>query len=94
MNIIENKLKSAQQEIGNRDGLKETKQILKKCKKVCDIECAKCMMNMIDENKSLKTLNLDNLAESLADDESNEECIKCNKYTALSKTIQNIIDNI
>ncbi len=89
-NIIENKLKALTQELGNADGLKESKQTLKKTKKICDMESAKCMMNMLNENKGLKSINLDNVA----DDESSENCIKCKKYTELSKSIQNMIDSL
>ena len=89
-NIIENKLKALTQELGNADGLKESKQTLKKTKKICDMESAKCMMNMLNENKGLKSINIDNVA----DDESSENCIKCKKYTELSKSIQNMIDSL
>lgn len=89
-NIIENKLKALTQELGNADGLKECKQTLKKTKKICDMESAKCMMNMLNENKGLKSINIDNVA----DDESSENCIKCKKYTELSKSIQNMIDSL
>ena len=58
--------------------------------KICDLECAKCMVTMIDEHKSLKTIDLENILE----DETNENCIKCKKYTELSSSIKSIIDNL
>jgi len=88
--LIERKLKSLTEELGNREGLKESKEILKNTKKICDLECAKCMMNMIQEEKGLKTIDLDNLA----NDDSSENCIKCKKYTALSQSIKNMIDSL
>jgi len=89
-NIIENKLKALTQELGSSTGLKESKETLKKTKKICDMESAKCMMNMLNENKGLKSINLD----SVADDDSSDNCIKCKKYTELSKSIQNMIDSL
>ena len=89
-NIIENKLKALTQELGNISGIKESKETLKKTKKICDMESAKCMMNMLNENKGLKSINFDNVA----NDDSSEDCIKCKKYTELSKSIQNMIDSL
>lgn len=88
--IITRKLESLNQELGNKDGINDTKKILKDTKKICDLECAKCMMNMLNDSKGLKTIDLD----SLANDEDSEECIKCKKYTALSQSLQNMIDSI
>ena len=90
IDFIENKLKGITSEIGGENGKKEIKQILTNTKKVCNLESAKCMMNMIDEHKGPKTINL----EKLLEDDSNENCIKCKKYTELSKSIQSIIDNL
>lgn len=88
--IIENKLKSLNQELGNKKGLSESKETLKKTKKICDIESAKCMMNLLQENKGMQSINLDNVA----NDDSSEECIKCKKYTELSKSLQSMIDSL
>jgi hypothetical protein len=88
--IIENKLKSLAQELGNKKGLSESKETLKKTKKICDIESTKCMMNMLQENKGLRSINLDNLA----NDDSSENCMKCKKYTELSKSLQSMIDSL
>ena len=90
IDFIENKLKGITSEIGGENGKKEIKQVLTNTKKVCNLESAKCMMNMIDENKGPKTINL----EKLLEDDSSENCIKCKKYTELSKSIQSIIDNL
>jgi FtsZ-interacting cell division protein ZipA len=88
--IIENKLKSLTQELGNKKGLSESKETLKKTKKICDIESTKCIMNMLQENKGLRSINLDNLA----NDDSSENCMKCKKYTELSKSLQSMIDSL
>ena len=88
--IIDNKLKGLMQELGGDDGNVETKKLLTSTKKICDLECAKCMVTMIDEHKSLKTIDLENIME----DETNENCLKCKKYTHLSKTIDSIITNL
>ena len=88
--VIENKLKGLVQELGGNEGKTETKKILLNTKKICDLECAKCMMTMLSDNKSLKTINLENIL----DDETDENCIKCKKYTELSTSIKSIIDNL
>jgi hypothetical protein len=88
--IIDNKLKGLMQELGGVEGNAETKKILTSTKKICDLECAKCMMTMINEKKSLKTIDLENLME----DETNENCLRCKKYTELSKSISSVIDNL
>lgn len=88
--IIENKLKGLVEELGGHEGKTETKKILVNTKKICDLECAKCMMTMISDKKSVKTIDLENIL----DDESDENCIKCKKYTELSTSIKSIIDNL
>ena len=88
--VIENKLKGLVQELGGNEGKIETKKILVSTKKICDLECAKCMMTMISDKKSVKTIDLENILE----DETNENCIKCKKYTELSSSIKSIIDNL
>ena len=88
--VIENKLKGLVQELGGNDGKTETKKILVSTKKICDLECAKCMMTLISDKKSLKTIDLENIL----DDETDENCIKCKKYTELSTSIKSIIDNL
>ena len=88
--IIDNKLKGLMQELGGDDGNAETKKLLTSTKKICDLECAKCMVTMINEQKSIKTIDLENIME----DETNENCLKCKKYTHLSKSIDGIITNL
>ena len=88
--VIENKLKGLVEELGGNEGKTETKKILVNTKKICDLECAKCMMTMISDKKSVKTIDLENIF----DDETNENCIKCKKYTELSSSIKSIIDNL
>ena len=88
--VIENKLKGLVEELGGNEGKTETKKILVNTKKICDLECAKCMMTMISDKKSVKTIDLENILE----DETNENCIKCKKYTELSSSIKSIIDNL
>ena len=88
--LIDRKLKGLTEELGGSSGKKEVKEILKKTKEISDLECAKCMMMMIEENKGVKALDLDKLAE----DDSSEMCIKCKNYTSLSTSIKNMIDNL
>ena len=88
--LIDNKLQGLMQELGGTEGKKETKKILTNTKKICDLECAKCMMMMINDKKSFNTINID----GILDDETDENCIKCKKYTALSTSITSIIDNL
>jgi len=88
--IIENKLKGLVEELGGHEGKSETKKILVNTKKICDLECAKCMMTMISDKKSVKTIDLENIL----DDETDENCIRCKKYTELSSSIKSIIDNL
>jgi len=88
--VIDNKLKGLVQELGGNEGKSETKKILVNTKKICDLECAKCMMTMISDKKSVKTIDLENILT----DETDENCIKCKKYTELSTSIKSIIDNL
>ena len=88
--LIDRKLKGLTEELGGDKGKKEVKKILENTKKISDLECAKCMMNMIEENKGLKSIDLDRLAE----DDSSEYCLKCKNYTALSGSIKSMIDNL
>ena len=90
MTLIDRKLKGLTEEMGGIDGKKEVKQILKNSQKIVNMECAKCMMNMIDENKGMKSIDFDKLFQ----DESNDDCIKCKKYTELSTSLQNMINNL
>ena len=88
--MIDNKLKGLTLELGGAEGKNETKKILTSTKKICDLECAKCMMSMLNDKKSINSINI----EGVLDDETDENCIKCKKYTALSTSITNIINNL
>lgn len=87
--IINRKLKGLNEELGGDKGKNEIKDMLKNTKKISNLECAKCMVNMIEENKKGRHLDVENLL-----DDENNDCIKCKKYTELSNTIQSMIDNI
>lgn len=88
--LIENKLRGLTEEIGGSEGKKEVKNILTNTKKIVNLECAKCMMNMIDNNKNSRSIDLEKLIEN----ENNDDCIKCKKYTELSDTINSMINNL
>ena len=88
--IIDNKLKGLMQELGGAEGNAETKKLLTSKKKICDLESAKCMMQMINDQKAHKIIDLENLM----DDETNNNCVKCKKYTELSTAIDGIINNL
>jgi hypothetical protein len=89
-NMIDRKLKGLTEELGGDTGKRETKDILINTKKICDLECAKCIMNMMEENKGVKSIDLDRLAR----DNKSEYCVKCKKYTELSSSIKSMIDNL
>ena len=88
--LVDRKLKGLSEELGGEEGKREMKQLLKNCQKICNLESCKCMMNMVEENKGIKSLDFD----SLLDDETSENCIKCQKYTGLSQSIKNMIDSL
>jgi hypothetical protein len=88
--MIDNKLRGLTLELGGNEGRSETKKILTSTKKICDMECAKCMMAMLNDKKSINSINI----EGILDDETDENCIKCKKYSALSTSITSIINNL
>ena len=88
--LIDRKLKGLTEELGGSKGTKEVKKILEKTKKISDLECAKCMMMMIEDNKSVKGLDLD----ALVNDDSSDMWLKCKNYTSLSTSIKSMIDNL
>ena len=90
LKMIENKLRGLTEELGGNEGKKEVKSLLTTTKKIVNLECAKCMMNMLDDNKGAKSINV----ESLIEDENSDNCIKCKKYTELSDTINSMINNL
>ena len=88
--MLDNKLKGLTLELGGVEGKNDTKKILTNTKKICDLDCAKCMMSMLHDKKAINSINI----EGVLDDETDENCIKCKKYTALSTSITNIINNL
>ena len=88
--LIDRKLKGLTEELGGSKGTKEVKKILEKTKKISDLECAKCMMMMIENTKGVKALDLD----ALVDDDASDMCLKCKNYTSLSTSIKSMIDNL
>ena len=90
LKTIENKLRGLTEEIGGSDGKKEVKTLLTNTKKIINLECAKCMMDMLEENKGNRTIDV----EKLIDDNNNDNCSKCKRYTELSSTINSMIDNL
>ena len=88
--LIDRKLKGLTEELGGPKGTKEVKKILEKTKKISDLECAKCMMMMIEDNKGVKALDLD----ALVNDDASDMCLKCKNYTSLSTSIKSMIDNL
>ena len=90
LKMIENKLRGLTEELGGSEGKKEVKNLLTSTKKIVNLECAKCMMNMLDDNKGAKSINV----ESLIEDNNSDNCIKCKKYTELSDTINSMINNL
>lgn len=88
--VIENKLRSLNQELGGEKGKREIKDILKNTKKIINLECSKCMMNMISNNKGSRTIEIDDMIY----DEDDENCIKCKRYTELSDNIENMLANM
>jgi hypothetical protein len=88
--LMERKLNGIMEELGGKTGKGEVKQVLLNTKKICDLESSKCMMNLIEDNKGIKSIDL----EQLLDDDDNVNCIKCKKYTELSNSIKNMIDNL
>jgi len=88
--LIDRKLKGLTEELGGSKGTKEVKKILEKTKKISDLECAKCMMMMIENTKGVKALDLD----ALVNDDASDMCLKCKNYTSLSTSIKSMIDNL
>lgn len=88
--MIENKLRGLSEEIGGSNGRKDVKNLLEKTKKIVNLECAKCMMDILDNNKGARTMDIERLIE----DENDENCHKCKKYTELSNTLNSMINNL
>ena len=88
---INRKINSTRDELGGDKGCKDVKKVLTDVKQACNLEGAKCMMNLLSTYKSSKTINLDKL---LNEDNNDDEIKKYKQYTGLSTSLQGIIDNI
>jgi hypothetical protein len=88
--LMNKKLKGLTEEMGGSYGLKELKAFLTNTKKVVNIEGAKCIIDMINEEKGGMSIDINNL---LTDDDTDKN-IKCKKYTELSKMLDGFIENI
>lgn len=87
---IMRKLRSLKSELGDKEGIKDIKQILNNAKEVCNYEATKCMMNLLSANKNTKSVDLENILE----DPDNKDCKRCKDYTELSDKLKQIINNI
>jgi hypothetical protein len=88
--LIENKLRGLTEELGGSSGIKEIKAVLLNTKKIVNLEGAKCIMDMIEENKGGRTIDID----KLLSDDNTENSNKCKKYNELSNAINNIMENL
>jgi hypothetical protein len=90
LELIDNKLKYLIMDLGNQKDIEKTRQILKKTKKISDIESSKCIMGILDNNRDNKDFSIENILHNDYD----EKCVKYRKYTELSQSIQSIINNL
>ena len=88
--LIENKLRGLTEEMGGESGIKEIKEVLLNTKKIVTLEGAKCIINMIEENKGSRSIDI----EKLLGDSNAENSIKCEKYSELSSAITDILENL
>ena len=88
--LIENKLKGLQEELGGKTGIKEVKEVLINTKKIVNLEGAKCIINMIEDNKGSRSIDV----EKLLSDDNEDNNVKCAKYSTLSNAIDDILENL
>ena len=88
--LIENKLKGLQEEMGGKSGIKEIKEVLTNTKKIVNLEGAKCIINMIEDNKGGRSIDI----EKLLSDDNEDNNVKCEKYSTLSSAITDILENL
>lgn len=88
--LIENKLKGLQEELGGKTGIKEVKEVLINTKKIVNLEGAKCIINMIEDNKGSRSIDI----EKLLSDDNEDNNVKCEKYSTLSNAITDILENL
>lgn len=87
---VDKHLKSLVSDLGNPKEVKQTREILKKTKKITDIESSKCIMKLLDENGNKKDFNI----EDIISNDYDPNCQKYKKHTALSQSLQTIINSI
>lgn len=90
LNRVDKHLKSLVSDLGNPKQVKQTREILKKTKKITDIESSKCIMKLLDENGEKKDFNI----EDILSNDYDPNCQKYKKHTALSQSLQTIINSI
>ena len=87
---VDKHLKTLTSDLGNPKEVKQTREILKKTKKISDIESSKCIMKLLEENGDKKDFDI----EDLINNDYDKNCQKYKKYTALSQSLQSIINSI
>ena len=87
---VDKHLKTLTTDLGNPKEVKQTREILKKTKKISDIESSKCIMKLLEENGDKKDFDI----EDLINNDYDKNCQKYKKYTALSQSLQSIINSI
>ena len=87
---VDKHLKTLITGLGNPKEVKQTREIWKKTKKISDIESSKCIMKLLEENGDKKDFDIDDLINNDYD----KNCQKYKKYTALSQSLQSIINSI
>ena len=87
---VDKHLKTLTTDLGNPKEVKQTRDILKKTKTISDIESSKCIMKLLDDNSDKKDFDI----EDLINNDYDKNCQKYKKYTALSQSLQSIINSI
>ena len=87
---VDKHLKTLTTDLGNPKEVKQTRDILKKTKTISDIESSKCIMKLLDDNSDKNDFNI----EDLINNDYDKNCQKYKKYTALSQSLQSIINSI
>jgi len=90
LSTLDKHLKSLVLDLGNPKQVKQTREILKKTKRITDIESSKCIMKLLDENSEKKDFNI----EDILSNDYDPNCQKYKKHTALSQSLQTIINSI
>lgn len=90
LSTLDKHLKSLVLDLGNPKQVKQTREILKKTKRITDIESSKCIMKLLDENSEKKDFNI----EDILSNDYDPNCQKYKKHTSLSQSLQTIINSI